>query len=184
MDKVIEILARKCKPYIDVLKTCERENILIRGSNDEIRIIKKFKHNLENRYPRNMPINIHNCLNTKYENVFNWKIRNGVFCYGCNLAKNVKYNLGYGPNYIMFPIGEFEFVYSPNIFDLFEYFSESDKIIKDKLNDLCFSAEDLNEALKSGEDGNDFSNEISLKTSEYFLVNFEFKDKIIEMIWG
>jgi len=183
MDKILEILENKCKPYIEALKRCERNHLLVRGSNDIIKNIKKYNHNLEYRNPRNMPINLHNCLNSKFENVFKWKIRNGVFCYGYDLTKDIKYNLGYGPNYLIFPIGEFEFVYSPNIFDLYGYFSDSNSLFKDKINDLIYVADDLNKALKTVEEGNDFSNEISLKTTEYFLVNFEFKDKIIEMIW-
>jgi hypothetical protein len=181
MNDIIELLLTDCTQYINALKSCDRYRVLVRGSEDPVGMIKEYQHNLEFRKPKNMPISIHNQINEEFEPMFGWKIRNGVFCFGYDLKMNMNRNIGYGFNYLLFPKGEFEFVYSTDFFDLVAHLYPFDYV---SLKDLVFLSNDLNDALKESKVEKNFSNEISLKTSEYYLVNPELKDEIIKLIWG
>lgn len=179
---LFEEIEKNCRPYITLLQQTKYK-ILVRGYNDPIADIKEFKHNIQYRVPRNTPQNIHDRLNEKFESVFGWKIRNGVFCFGIDFDNNIKYNLGYGDNYFFFPQGEFEFVYSRNVFDLYEYFNEIGGTIEDKLKNIKFESNDFDLATHIPVDS-DYSNEISLKVNDYYLVNMNLREQVKELIWG
>lgn len=184
LKEILELIQENCKPYIKRLKECDKYRILVRGTYDSIEIFNEYNHNLDNRIPRNMPNDIHNSINLRFLSEFGWKIRNGVFCFGYNLGKKNPCNYCYGPNYFIFPKGDFEFIYSQNISDLWIYFMQTKGETNELINDLVFSNGTLNDALKSGDIENGFSNEISLKTTNYYLVSMKLSDKIVEMIWG
>lgn len=177
----LDLIRKNCNPYLETLRITDQK-ILVRGSHSNIETYKEYNHNLNERRPLNMPIDIHDKLNHHFEPEFGWKIRNGVFCFGIDINKNISHNLGYGNNYYFFPKGEFEFVYAPKIFDLFEYFNEPNTDKNDKFVNIQYKSNDFAQAVLTTIDP-DFSNEISLKVNEYYLVNMKYKEQIKKIIW-
>ena len=112
-----------CKPFIEEIKKCNFNKLLIRGFNNYIseddKKILKIEHNW-NRIPRDTPEYYHDILNIYFMEKFGWYVRNGVFCYFTNLVSS-----SYGEPYILFPIGDFNYLWNKDISDLFNYF-ESD----------------------------------------------------------
>ncbi len=66
IDEALVLIEEDCQPYLKTIKNSTKNRILIRGSKDEIRIMKKFNHNLDNRIPRDMSISIHNEINARF----------------------------------------------------------------------------------------------------------------------
>jgi hypothetical protein len=132
IDDILDDVFDRCKPYIDIIKSCDGQRLLFRGFNfkgedikDDVLLsiyaekhitIKEIKHRW-NRIPLDTPEEIHDLLNTKFVEKFGWEARNGVFCYLKDATHNT--STGYGVPYMIFPIGDFEYLWSPNVFDLY-----------------------------------------------------------------
>jgi len=157
---------------------------LYRGLNKSIqtyRIIEPRK----NRIPKNTKLQLHNALDKLLYKKFGWKPRSeGVFCTGSEFKARF-----YGYVYIMLPIGDFKFVWSPKIDDLFNQLSlngitdfNTDEIIKkDYLPDLkkiadTYTDKDLVSAILSG-------NEISIKCNKYYLINTDYIKPVYNIIF-
>lgn len=154
MSKELDKVFSDCKQFISDLKECDKGQFLVRGigknSDDMDFGIKLIEHNLSYRTPRDMPQDVHDLLNYRFENVFGWKVRNGIFSFGRKLEldyvkdqyeKQLKeykennkptdklsldkmiYNsvsTGYGKKtFFVFPVGDYEIVWSRDINDLF-----------------------------------------------------------------
>jgi len=85
LDEVFE----NCKEFISDLEKCEKGSFLVRGIGDDGDGldfgIKEFKHDLSYRSPKDMPSDLHEELNYKFENSFGWQVRNGLFSFGRNI---------------------------------------------------------------------------------------------------
>jgi hypothetical protein len=117
-DDIIKIIKSDCRPFLRKLDK-NRIRLLYRGTQHwlgDFNTIKKFiprKH----RKPSDMNELDHEMLNKSFYKKFGWKPRSeGVFCTGSSGTAS-----GYGNDYIFFPIGDFEFVWSPTIDDLYDY---------------------------------------------------------------
>ena len=178
-EKIWKILKVDCKEFINIISLCEKGSFLFRGYKHQIDNLKLFKHNLSGRKPLHTPQKIHDEINTYHFPKFGWNIRNGAFCYGMNILKEELYDLGYGDNYIFFPIGKFDFVYDILIFDLYS------KIALEKfdIESLNYVSTDLCSAIQPHNDGNGFGVEISIMTEKYILVNIKYLDFLIGKIW-
>lgn len=182
MDSLLKIIEADCCEFVNQLKHCEEGSFLFRGYNKEIATFNEFTHNMDYRKPVNTPLEIHNKINQTFKNKFGWNIRNGAFCYGMNILKYEPFDLGYGTQYIFFPVGKFDFVYNPQHFDLYRYFSTI-KNSKSSIDTLIFKNDSLANAMVSGNLDDGFSNEICIRTEEYFLINKKFAPELIEFIW-
>ena len=77
------------------------------------RIIKSF---LEDRKPKDVKLEMHNALNRSFKKAFGWNVRNGVFATrSFNAASSLHDNV-----YYFYPIGSYEYCYSPKIHDLID----------------------------------------------------------------
>lgn len=85
--------------------------------------VNKYAARLEKRRPLNTPLNLHNSLNDWFTQHFGRNWRNGVYS-TTNLSEINKYAYRAG---IVLPVGDFDFLYSPEIPDLFEWFEEKVK---------------------------------------------------------
>ena len=108
LDKVFD----DCNSYIETIKKCEKGKLLHRGFKQNYDKIKLIEHNW-NRQPVDTPDHIHDMVNEWFVEYHGWKARNGVFCVGNN-KKTV-----YGTNYLLFPVGDFNYLYNKNVNDLF-----------------------------------------------------------------
>lgn len=183
INNVISILENECKTYLNNLKESPRGHYLLRAYKYDIEDIKEFNHNLDYRKPLNTPEHIHNQINSFYITKFGWKIRNGAFCYGYDSKLGKPLNLGYGPFNLFFPIGDYELVYSPIIWDMYGIYNNDKNGMNIILNSSNYIKSDLNNYLSSEKTIDSFKNEVSVRTIKYFLVNYSFCNKLTQYIW-
>jgi len=183
----LDTVLSECKPYIDILKDCKKGKLFVRGINEKNIDIQKFEM-LDSRQPKDTFIDSHNMFNTFFYDNFGWNVRDGVFCY---MTKT--YITGYGAeNYFIFPIGNFEYCWSPDVTDLFTRFEEEingnyedpgwedEEEWIDFVRDIVIPKEyKIDNVCKSYD-----SNEISLNCRNgYYVVNIDYEDDIINKIW-
>lgn len=117
LEQKLDEVFDKCKPYIDLIKSCKKENLLYRGVNYYDIQVKKIDHNW-NREPLDTPMEIHEFLNNEFKNKFDWNARNGVFSF-FKIAKKNQISGYEGETYMLFPIGDFNYLWNPKIYDLY-----------------------------------------------------------------
>lgn len=145
--KIKEIIIESGNPTVDqIRKNCRSilpliaaNKVLLRGIRASFDIAEKTAR-LEDRRPKNTPERVHNAVNNWFEQRFGHPWRNGIFTTG---KRSVASN--YGNVYVCLPIGQFEFLYSPAVVDLFALLrdhpyastlNDSDEKIKEYLNKL------------------------------------------------
>ena len=174
-DEILEILESDCRPF---LESCGNR-FLYRGSktNENEPTLKKIKPRLD-RVPRDMDANLHVMIDNYFEKKFGVRYRSeGVF--GTGSIYNAE---DYGTVFAMFPIGEFSFISSPRIVDLYsnikmnETFKNMFKTPFDK-NKFQHNQETINEYLQSKNYSSDNlaaalhkGNEIMIKCNEYYII--------------
>jgi len=132
VEKIYEMLYSKCRPFIEILKDCNDESLFYRGvkfrntESDKLKEDKylKCKHNWD-RIPMDTPENIHNLFNNCFEDLFGWPGRSGVFA-----TKDVHVASSYSsikPT-LLFPIGEFDYIWSPEVEDFFRELEDQDML--------------------------------------------------------
>lgn len=115
----LDTIFSECKPFINDLKKCENGSFLVRGVQDYDIDIKNFPINL-NRVPTDMPTWAHDILNDVFYEKFGWSCRGGIFTYGrIFTGKESIMEVGYGKSYLLFPVGDYEFVWSSKHRDLY-----------------------------------------------------------------
>lgn len=83
----------------------------------------------KNRKPRDTDVRYHNAINRAFLSVFGWKARGqGLFVTG-----DQKFAEVYGIPYLIFPVGDFKFVYSPVFKDLWLGAGVSDEMFMQTL---------------------------------------------------
>jgi len=112
---VIKSLEKHCQPIIKELR--KHGDVLWRGaSKSKTKSIIQVTPRTD-RQAKDMAPEVQYELDNWFEKKFGWRPRSeGVFATG---SKNMAYNYGDGPPYMFFPIGKFEFLYSPSINDLY-----------------------------------------------------------------
>lgn len=113
-----------CKPWLDAIKGSK--NLAYRGDN-EIKADVQFLKHKNYRRPLNLPRDVHDEVNDVFEEKFKWRAReSGFFVVG--QREKAK---GFGKLGVIFPIGDFKSLWSPDILDIWEswesfYDEESD----------------------------------------------------------
>lgn len=111
---------------------------------------------------------VHDKLDGLFYKKFGWKVRSeGVFCTGRKSE-----TLMYGITYIIFPKGQFKFVWSPDVLDLYTWTKGhiSSRKGGSKVPDFesvvdTYRDDNLSYAIKEG-------NEVALKCKEYYLIDY------------
>ncbi len=205
-DKLKLLLGKECNPFMQELAKCERGLFLTRYVDKRnYKYDDGFDHSyvLNYRKTRGMNPRIHKYINEYFFDQFQWKIRNGCFCYSRNLLQEPEPISLFDKNFIVFPTdSEIQFVFENNIKDLAvelqdlnkQYFEldatvtnhslqlepdyiQLDKELLKRIVALNYSNRNFNSALQS-------AGEISLKTNFYYLVHKRYKDDLIDLIWG
>lgn len=133
-EEVREILQKDCTKYLKEVGFGQK---LYRGTKRKVKDITKFKPRQE-RKPRDTPLEVHKYLDKLFSQKFGWKARSsGVFV--CADKRVVKI---YGTPYVFFPIGNYKYLWSPEVRDLT---TELDRIIVDYEYDFRPSAADSQE---------------------------------------
>lgn len=119
-EKVITILERDCKPFLDEVKTNDIEPIL-RGARplsdiDGLDIYKKEVRT--DRNPLDTDSEVSKLFDDEFNNQFGVRPRsNGVFT-----TKNNSTTSAYGLRYLFFPIGEYKYYWNPDVDDFYTKF--------------------------------------------------------------
>ena len=185
MIDILKKVLSECTQYVNELKNCPKGYFLYRGTNYQVEDVRLGESRLSHRPPLNMPDNLHDSVNTIAENKFGWKIRNGVFCYGFTSLDEVPEPLGYGIQYLCFPVGNFTFIYSPEHFDLVGHFKDKDfKVTNAYIEEMVFKTTSLKDAIDSNKYRNGIGNEISVNVKTYYLVDVKHRKELANAIWG
>ncbi|THV57076.1 hypothetical protein EZV76_15775 [Flagellimonas alvinocaridis] len=186
----MESVLQDCQMYIDFLQKCDRGYFLTRGVLDKnVEIVRK-EYSVAQRKPKTIGQELHDSLNMHFNEIFGWPVRNGLFCYGIriDLEKEIK-DLGYGKTHLLFPCGEFRYIYDPDIFDLASFHFKFKKNHEDGPNFQNF-IEKIN-YLDSGL--SDYiskvhyecrSVEVMLNCTSYYLLDLKYSKDLIPIIWG
>lgn len=179
----ISMIKRDCKKWLDFSKGL----FVYRGIKIHDKIVRIDTN--KNRKPKDTPLNLHKKIDEIFYKKFGWKPRSeGVFCTGNISTANL-----YGEIYVIFPIGDFEILWSEEVEDLYiksgtfsMYASMLDQLIsafmlKDsshysdekgmkRLVDT-YKNKDLYGAIKS-------ENEIMIKCDQYYAISVSYIEKI------
>lgn len=164
--EIVELIKRNCGPYLLQWPV----NPVFRGVKGKPD--KAFKQSVRSdRKPRDSSLETHNAIDDWFLKKFGFKARSEtVFVTG-----DYKTAKKYGKVYAVFPIGEFKFVWSPDIKDLGEEVGNDDIAdIHDILDDSYFDDDHLGIAIGS-------KNEIMIKCKEYYAVPINGKQDIQAM---
>lgn len=119
-----EIIKRECNEF---LKECNGK-YFYRGVKKNIKKIE-FVIPRTNRKPSEIPLEVHNILNEKFNKKFGWKCRNGVF-----VSADEEIAGSYGSCYMFFPVDGYKYVWSPIVEDLWFNLNGKDYISNTKRN--------------------------------------------------
>lgn len=111
---IAQTIIQNCQPYLKQLSNRPDLYKLYRGLNHEINPFVKNTARLMDREPKNSPQEMHDAMNVWYTEHYNHPYRNGVFVTGSQREANI-----YGPVFIFFPIGNFEFLWNKDIEDVY-----------------------------------------------------------------
>jgi hypothetical protein len=184
MIDILKTVLSECTQYVNEIKKCPKGYFLYRGTHYQVDDVRLMESRLTSRPPLNMPPELHDSVNAIAEKKFGWKIRNGVFCYGFTSLDYIPDMLGYGIQYLCFPVGQFTFIYSPQHFDLFGHFRDIKFDISDSyIEQLAFKTDSLKDAIDSNKYRNGLSNEIMVNVKTFYLVDVKHREKLAAAIW-
>ena len=118
-EEVVEILKRECQPFLQATNNLEYN--LYRGIRSIIPFDGQILHSTRcpiGRRPKDSPLFLHKVADKWFFDKTGIAFRsNAIFCTG-NAAEAIEY----GAVYLMIPIGNFDFCYSPKVEDLYKEF--------------------------------------------------------------
>ena len=171
-----DIIKRDCQPF---LREAKGAGFLMRGiKNFEtpftnvISAIDEKENKLSwgtlnkvvDRKPRHTPDKEHTVFNAWFEKEFGWKARSdGLFTFG-DLGTNTTALSYYGDRHLIFPIGDFKYVWSPIVGDLYAEYP-GDLTDHDKwLGAQGYTDKNLNKAIGLGH------TEIMIKAEKFYAI--------------
>ncbi|WP_300760225.1 hypothetical protein [Janthinobacterium sp.] len=183
-DEFSEFIHRECQPFIDKAKG---SGVAIRGMDQPGRVIHTY--NTPQAHPLHVHINTvrkdrkslstpdvyHRAIDGWMQDEFGIAARTGsVFVFGERSAHHTE---NYGQPYIIFPRGDFKFLWSPVVGDLYDALimefgpafkmGRTDEVSPEDITryvkSLQYTDEDFNLALQSG-------NEIMIECDEYYAI--------------
>lgn len=148
-EELDERIQRDCQPYLALLRSGSAP--LYRGDRPQAEAVSEGLVPRA-RIPTKMPIELHEASDQWFTRTFGVRYRSAaLFCTGdLGQAK------AFGSVYQIFPIGGFQFCWSPNVRDLYDFSVENDYVqhpsnkLVEALNRLDYQEEDLGKATSSG----------------------------------
>jgi hypothetical protein len=165
------LIARNCQPYIQEMNG--EIYSLLRGMNEHQTFIKK-RVRLNDRTPMAMSLRLQKTMNEYFSSQFGSPFRNAALCTGDHNHAQI-----FGTVFSVFPIGEYQYLWSPDIADVnwaygafrtnyqFDY-ADSNELdtgfMKNVIADATFRTIDLSVAIAS-------EKEIMLRCNSYYGVS-------------
>jgi hypothetical protein len=163
---IVEIIKNECQPWLRTIKP------IINTGKTFIRYVKPSEPIKKitprtDRYPKNSSQELHDIFDNGLKKIFGWKPRSeGVFVYPIHKLSNIS-----GPRaYLFYPIGEFKYIWSPKIRDLYNI--QTDAINNPEKFIKMYIDKNL---LKSFKGQLNHSNEIMFKCDSYYLVTIKYR---------
>ena len=169
-------IEKDCKPFLKQLKGSK--GLLLRGSHKKNLVMMKVRPR-QDRIPMSTPKILHKEIDEVFNKKFGWKPRStGVFCTGRESKA-----LYYGWLNSVWPIGNFKFLWSPQVDDLFDTFwdgyeettkkwigntKDQEELVK------TYLTSDLPGAINSG-------NEIMVGCKAYYMLSDGYSDMLKDM---
>lgn len=167
-DDIVAILKRDCKQVIDKIEN----RFFLRGVRASSVPLAEFsKKNIRpDRKPMSTDLAMHHAMDNWFNEKFGFKARSAaLFTTG-----DFKDARSYGAVYAIFPIGDFRFIWSEVIGDLFISMRDPERM-GEILDDANYKDTDLESALSSG-------HEIMLSCKEYYALRIRSQNDI-EALW-
>lgn len=173
-DEIIALIKRDCKPFIE-----ENAGVLLRGMRKKS--WSPFKQDVrQDRNPRNTRQAVQDVLDKWFDEKFGFKARSqAVFTTGSFPDAR-----SYGTVYAIFPIGNFKYVWSTEIPDLFfvthNISTDNPEEVIEKLEEADYKSTDLEIAIKTG-------HEVMLSCKQYYAIPLHLKsdvEPLVEKIFG
>jgi len=168
-EKWAGLIKRDCQPFLDAIKHKPLIKFpLYRGINKAMgEYFIKSNVRLDNRKPMDISPEMHNKINEYFIKEYGDPFRNAIFCTG-----NQHNAQQYGDPYYIFPIGDFKFIWSFKIHDLYPQLKReinnqevfSDKELINFLDFANYQPDRLTAAADSG-------HEIMIRCKEYYAIN-------------
>jgi len=118
-------ILKDCQPFLNEVNNNPFKHKLFRGVSRDADTswadVKQYIHKpirLENRTPRDASQEFHDGLNKWMTTNFGAPFRNAMFCSGSKFQTH-----DYGDEYMIFPVGDFKFLWSPSIKDVWSEFA-------------------------------------------------------------
>ena len=174
---LIDWIRRDCGPFLRTIKPIMGSGkCFVRRIHGYMPFVVK-KTSRTDRRPSDTDIEFHKAFDAVFKEKFGWGARSeGVFTYP---AKDWK--LIHQGQHIFYPVGEFKFVYSPVISDLFVELNEFDRV-ENEVNRLLpsYVNKNLLGVFRGKFDGRNFYPEVMFKCKQYYLVNREYADLLTQ----
>lgn len=119
-DWFVDTVRVRCKPWLNAVKNCKMKYIK-RGYKPKDLV--ELKNVRTERVPRDTPREIHTAIDVEFFKKFGWKARSeSLFCFPPKISG------GYGTeNGLVFPVGNFKFLWAPEIRDFFLWYNKNYK---------------------------------------------------------
>ena len=170
MPDIVRLIKRDCKPWLSTISSligtgkCFIRHVTMKNY---VTNITKFTPRTD-REPRDSSQKLHDLVDNELFKKFNWKPRSeGVFVWPVKKISSL--DVFDGLYNVFYPIGEFKYVWSPKIKDLFnlqlQVLKSPDEYIKSYTN---------KNLLKTFKGQLNFGQEVMFKCDSYYLVNAKF----------
>lgn len=188
VEEIVKILKKDCGPFLRETKSVK--NFMWRGGlGISVADIKKNVVR-KGRLSRDMSHWLHKLLDETFEDNFGWKTRsNSAFAVGSRPI-----SLKYGTPYLFFPIGKYNYIWSPTIKDLYEHLRRlfgiefpPDTITEEWIEENIISEyidKNLVKVVK-----NSLHNEVMFNCKKYYLVDDDyevgttFEPPLADLLW-
>ena len=171
-EEIVTVLKKDCSKFLK-----EARGVFWRGSRTGT--LDPRQHDImklsprTDRQPRNTPKKVHDALDRYFLDEYGWKARSeGVFATRSGDHAGV-----YGPRWMIFPIGNYKYVWSRDIVDLFDEVLDLGALdyeeIFDIMDEFVYSKYDLADSGDS---------EVMFKCKNYYLINNIYAKHIADLI--
>jgi len=174
-DKIISKILKECKPWFNLIKKTKVKNKLLWRGGSKAKKVKYYEKIKTRKNRKSMDIcnSMHILLDKSFEKHYNIKARSQtVFC-----LQSKNYTVLYsGKPVVIIPVGEFDYIWSKEIYDLYYYIKYNSKMLEIICDDDFLYFEWEKKYGENTEKGQWYYNEINTNTYE----KLKAKDYIIK----